>query len=99
VCPPGPGSAGRGPRTSPRSPARSGASENRMRSIVVGSSGCQTNSSSPGQVVADPRHFNADPDPTFHFNADPSPSPFNVDPESKTYADQCGSESATLVLG
>jgi hypothetical protein len=30
--------------------------------------------------VADPPHFNADPDPSFHFKADPDPIfHFNVD--------------------
>jgi hypothetical protein len=32
--------------------------------------------------VADPHHFNADPDPAFHFNADPDPAfHFNVYPD------------------
>ncbi len=31
--------------------------------------------------VADPHHFNADPDPAFHYNADPDPAfHFNADP-------------------
>ncbi len=29
--------------------------------------------------VADPHHFNADPDPAFHFNADPDPAPHQND--------------------
>jgi hypothetical protein len=30
----------------------------------------------PGRVaVADPHHFNAEPDPSFHYNADPDPDP------------------------
>jgi hypothetical protein len=34
--------------------------------------------------VADPHHFNADPDPVSHFIADPVPDPafhFNADPD------------------
>ncbi len=32
--------------------------------------------------VADPHHFNADPDPAIHFNADPDPAfHFNADPD------------------
>ncbi len=32
--------------------------------------------------VADPHHFNADPDPAFHFNADPDLAfHFNADPD------------------
>jgi hypothetical protein len=29
--------------------------------------------------VADPHHFNADPDPTFHFAADPDLAPYQSD--------------------
>jgi hypothetical protein len=35
-------------------------------------------------MIADPHHFNADPDPAFHFNPDPDPDPafhFNADPD------------------
>jgi hypothetical protein len=32
--------------------------------------------------VADPHHFDADPDPAFHFNANPDPDfHFNADPD------------------
>ncbi len=32
--------------------------------------------------VADPTHFNADPDPAFNLNADPGPAfHFNADPD------------------
>ncbi len=32
--------------------------------------------------VADPYHFDMDPDPTFHFDADPDPTfHFNTDPD------------------
>jgi hypothetical protein len=38
--------------------------------------------------VADPHHFNADPDPVFHLNADPDPTfYFIADPASKNNAD------------
>jgi hypothetical protein len=34
-----------------------------------------------GLKIADPHHFNADPDPAFHIDADPDPaSHFNEDP-------------------
>jgi hypothetical protein len=29
--------------------------------------------------VADPHHFNADPDPAFHLNVDPDPAPHQSD--------------------
>jgi hypothetical protein len=35
-------------------------------------------------MIADPHHFNADPDRAFHFKADPDPDPsfhFNLDPD------------------
>jgi hypothetical protein len=33
-------------------------------------------------MVADPHHFNADPDPAFRFNADPDPAVhFKADPD------------------
>ncbi len=38
--------------------------------------------SSFGGRVADPHHFNADPDPAFHFNGDPYPAfHFSADPD------------------
>ncbi len=40
--------------------------------------------------VAEPNHFNADPDPAFYFDADPDPSP------SPHQSD--GSGSAALVI-
>jgi hypothetical protein len=53
--------------------------------------------------VADPHHFNTDPDQAFHFNADPDqifslcneepdPAPHQSDANN---ADPCGSESET----
>jgi hypothetical protein len=49
-------------------------------------------------MIADPRHFNADPDPAFHFNADPDPDPafhFNADPDPVPH--RCDRNLHTLV--
>ncbi len=49
--------------------------------------------------VADPYHFNADPDPSLHFYADPDPAfHFNADPDLDHTPHQCDGNMRPLSL-
>jgi hypothetical protein len=51
--------------------------------IVTGAYGSVFCFSLPSISVADPYHFDVDPDPTCYFDADPDPaSHFDADPDS-----------------